>query len=116
MAQHDEVSAERRFIGVEEVACPRCGVAKEVVLSIRLDGDEVFGQTHVVDLERHTGGFGFVDNELKTLVDCHYVRHVASFGFVELGAVAENDVPGRAEGLSAVQNFNLMSKGRGYVA
>ena len=94
MAQCDEVSAERRFIRVEEVFHPRCWVVKEVVLSVRLDGDEVFCQTHVIDLERLIGGFGFVDDELETLVDRHDVWHIASVGFAEFCAVAEDDVPG----------------------
>ena len=64
MAQRDEVSAERQIIRVGRADRPRCGVMKEVVLSVRLDGDEVFGRTHVIDLERLIGVFGFVDDEL----------------------------------------------------
>ena len=112
MAQREEVSVERRFLGVEEVFHPRQGVVKEVVLSIGLDGDEVLDQTHVINLERLVGGSRFVNHELEAFIDRGYVRHVASFGFGKLGAVTEDDVSGRAETKRArvVQDFDLMSR------
>jgi len=109
MDQRKEMGAERRSIRVEEMLHSRYGIVKEVVLSVGLDCNEVFCQTHVVDLERFGGRFGLVDKELETLVDRHHVRHVAAFGFGDFGTVTEDDVPGRTAGewRVVVQDSNL---------
>ena len=118
MAQSDELSMGIRLSRVEEVLRLRCGVVKEIVLTIRLDRDEVFGQTYVVDFERLVERFERLDERFEvldydqgTFVDSHYVWHVAAFGFGDFGAAAEDNIPARAaaECRLVVQDSNLMA-------